>query len=96
MSTNFCSVEEKEGPRNAEGLSRISASGCPKAQVKVPFFPPGEKQSYPTIPLLSCPPPNQRHPLLGGKWFSFYNALLIIAERFCRGIIMQKDLQNKL
>ena len=43
MSTNFCSVEEKEGPRNAEGLSRISASGCPKAQVKVPFFPPGEK-----------------------------------------------------
>ena len=57
MSTNFCSVEEKEGPRNAEGLSRISASGCPKAQVKVPFFPPGEKQSYPTIPLLSCPPP---------------------------------------
>ena len=57
MSTNFCSVEGKEGPRHAEGLSRISAWGCPKAQVKVPFFPPGEKQYYPKIPLPQCPTP---------------------------------------
>ena len=71
MSTNFCSVEEKEGPRNAEGLSRISASGCPKAQVKVTFFPPGEKQSYPTIPLLSCPPPQSEASSFGGKMVFF-------------------------
>lgn len=74
-----------------ESAQQNLPQGCRKGQVSVSFLPTWRK-----VILLHIFPPKSRHAMgVGGQGLSFYNALLITAEHFCRGIVKQKDLENK-